>query len=79
MVVNLYVTVPAHHPGTHSASYFAGSLHNVAWAIAHGAATLAVHATLGLALIAFASAPRYTRCDQSDPRSWDGRSSPGCS
>jgi hypothetical protein len=51
MVVNLYVTVPAHHPGAHSANYFAGSLHSVAWAIAHGAATLAVHATLGLALV----------------------------
>lgn len=51
MVVNLYVAVPAHHPGAHSANYFAGSLHSVAWAIAHGAATLAVHATLGLALV----------------------------
>jgi hypothetical protein len=54
MVVNLYVTVPAHHPGTHPASYFSGSLHSVAWAIAHGPATLAVHATLGFALVVFA-------------------------
>jgi hypothetical protein len=54
MVVNLYVTVPAHHPGAHPASYFSGSLHSVAWAIAHGPATLAVHATLGLALVVFA-------------------------
>lgn len=53
LVVNLYVTVPAHHPGAHSASYFAGSLHSVAWAVAHGAATLAVHTTLGLALVVF--------------------------
>jgi hypothetical protein len=53
MVVNLYVTVPAHHPGAHSANYFAGSLHSVAWAIAHGAATLAVHAAVGLALVVF--------------------------
>jgi hypothetical protein len=53
MVVNLYVTVPAHHPGAHSANYFPGSLHSVAWAIAHGAATLAVHATLGRALVVF--------------------------
>ena len=53
MVVNLYVKVPAHHPGAHPANYFAGSLHSVAWAIAHGAATLAVHATLGLALVVF--------------------------
>jgi hypothetical protein len=53
MVVNLYVTVPAHHPGAHSANYFAGSLHSVAWAIAHGAATLAIHTTLGLASVLF--------------------------
>jgi hypothetical protein len=53
MVANLYVTVPPHHPGAHSADYFAGSLHSVAWAISHGAATLAVHATLGLALVVF--------------------------
>ena len=51
--MNLYVTVPAQHAGAHSANYFAGSLHSVAWAIAHGAAMLAVHATLGLALLAF--------------------------
>jgi hypothetical protein len=53
MIVNLYVKVPAHHPGAHPANYFAGSLHSVAWATAHGAATLAVHATLGLALVVF--------------------------
>jgi hypothetical protein len=53
MAVNLYVTVPAHHPGAHSANYFSGSLHSVGWAIAHGAAALAVHATLGLALVVF--------------------------
>jgi hypothetical protein len=53
MDVNLYVTVPAHHPGAHSANYFAGSLHSVDWAIAHGAAMLAVHATVGLALVVF--------------------------
>jgi hypothetical protein len=53
MVVNLYVTVPAHHPGARAANYFAGSLHSVAWSIAHGAASLAVHATLGLVLVVF--------------------------
>jgi hypothetical protein len=51
MVVNLYVKVPAHHPGAHPANYFAGSLHSVAWAIAHGPATLAIHAALGIALV----------------------------
>jgi hypothetical protein len=53
MVVNLYVGVPAHHPGAHPANYFSGSLHSMGWAIGHGAATLAVHATLGLALVVF--------------------------
>jgi hypothetical protein len=51
MVAGIYVTVPAHHPGAHAGNYFTGSLHSVGWAIAHGAAMLAVHATLGLALV----------------------------
>jgi hypothetical protein len=54
MVVNLYVTVPAHHPGARAANYFAGSLHSVTWAIAHGAPWLAVHATLGLVMVVVA-------------------------
>jgi hypothetical protein len=54
MVVNLYVTVPAHHPGAQPANYFTGSLHSVAWALGHGAVTLAIHATLGMALVAIA-------------------------
>jgi hypothetical protein len=51
MTVNLYVTVPAHHPGAHPSSYFGGSVHSVGWAIAHGTASLAIHASLGLALV----------------------------
>lgn len=54
MVVNLYVTVPAHHSGAQPANYFTGSLQSVAWALGHGAVALAVHATLGLALVATA-------------------------
>jgi len=53
MVVNLYVTVPSHHPGAKPANYFAGSFHSVVWAVGHGAAALAVHAGLGLALVVF--------------------------
>jgi hypothetical protein len=52
-VVNLYVTVP-HHAGAHPANYFTGSLQSVAWALGHGAVALAIHATLGLALVAIA-------------------------
>jgi hypothetical protein len=51
MAVNLYVAVPAHHPGAHPGDYFAGSADSVAWAIGHGTAALAIHATLGLALV----------------------------
>ncbi len=63
MVVNLYVTVPTRHPGAHPASYFSGSFHSVAWALSHGAVALAVHASLGLALVvvSFLAAMRAIR------------------
>jgi hypothetical protein len=51
MVVNLYVTVPAHHPGSQPADYLTGSYHSVGWAIIHGPVALAVDASLGLAFI----------------------------
>jgi hypothetical protein len=51
IVVNLYVTVPAHHPGAQPPEYFSGSFRSVIWSIQHGAAALAVHAALGLALV----------------------------
>lgn len=51
MVVNLDVTVPAHHPGVHPASYFSGSFRSVAWALGHGAVALVIHTSLGLALV----------------------------
>lgn len=51
MAVNLYVTVPANHPGARPSNYFSGSFHSVTWAIGHGAAALAIHASLGLALV----------------------------
>jgi hypothetical protein len=50
MAVNLYVTIPAHHPGAHPSNYLSGSYHSVIWAIGHGAMALAIHASLGLAL-----------------------------
>jgi hypothetical protein len=51
MAVNLYVTVPAHHPGAHPSDYLSGSFQSVIWAISHGALALAIHAALGLALV----------------------------
>jgi hypothetical protein len=70
MFVNLYVTIPAHHPGVRPANYFGGSARSVAWAVTHGPEALALHATLGLALVlvvigvavrSFAVAPRQVR------------------
>jgi hypothetical protein len=54
MVVNLYVTVPVHHPGAQPANYFSSSLRSIAWAIGHGTLALAIHASLGLAIVAIA-------------------------
>jgi predicted exporter len=51
IVVNLYVAIPARHPGAHPGNYLSGSLHSIGWAIAHGAVALAIHATLGIALV----------------------------
>jgi hypothetical protein len=51
MVVNLFVTIPARHPGAKPSNYISGSGSSVAWAIASGPAALAVHAALGLALV----------------------------
>jgi hypothetical protein len=51
MAVNLFVTIPTHHPGAHPSDYFAGSAQSIGWAIPHGGVWLAVHVSLGLALI----------------------------
>lgn len=51
MDVNLYVTIPARHPGAQPSSYFAGSFRSVVWAIAHGATALVIHTALGLLLV----------------------------
>lgn len=54
MGVNLYVAVPARHPGSKPSDFLAGSYHSVVWAIGHGATALAAHAALGLALVLLA-------------------------
>jgi hypothetical protein len=54
MAVNLYVMVPVHHPGAQPANYFTGSLRSIAWATGHGTLALAIHASLGLAIVAIA-------------------------
>ncbi len=49
MVVNLFVDVPD-HPGTNASEYFGGVAQGVAWALAHGAWSLQLHAILGMLL-----------------------------
>ena len=51
MVVNLFVSLPAHHPGSGAGSYFAGVASGLAWVIPHGPAWAAAHAAFGLALV----------------------------
>lgn len=51
MAVNLYVTVPSRHPGARPTNYFSGSFDSVVWSIGQGTAALAIHASLGLALV----------------------------
>lgn len=51
MAVNLFVTIPQHHPGAVPSDYFSGSASSVGWALSHGAAALAAHAALGIVLV----------------------------
>lgn len=51
MVVNLFVTVPGHHPGAKANDFFAGIASAIGWVIPDGPVWLAAHVTLGLALV----------------------------
>lgn len=51
MVVNVYVVLPAKHPGANAANYFAGSATGLGWVISSGPAWIAAHAAFGLALV----------------------------
>jgi hypothetical protein len=51
MAVNLFVTIPANHPGASPPEYFGGVVQSVTWAILHGHVLLQVHAVLGLLLV----------------------------
>jgi hypothetical protein len=54
MMVNLYVQIPAAHPGTQGASPYSEDLpqtvQGLDWALGHGALTLRLHVVLGLLL-----------------------------
>lgn len=65
MLVNLFVVVPAAHPGTNAPNYFVGVAQGVAWALGNTVAALRLHVIVGLllfldalALIALAIASR---------------------
>jgi hypothetical protein len=52
MTLNLFVTIPAKHPGASSSEYFSGALRGLGWALADkGGWALAVHAYLAVALV----------------------------
>jgi hypothetical protein len=51
IAVNLYVSIPAHHPGARSNDYIAGSWQSLVWALHHAPAVLAAHTALGLLIV----------------------------
>jgi hypothetical protein len=56
MAVNLYVTLPARHPGAGAGNYFSGVASGLAWVIPSGPGWAAAHAAFGLALVVAAFA-----------------------
>jgi uncharacterized membrane protein YoaK (UPF0700 family) len=56
MAVNLFVTIPGHHPGSQPSNYLTGSADSIGWALGHGDVVLAAHVALGLALVVVAIA-----------------------
>jgi hypothetical protein len=50
ILVNLYVLVPAVHPGANAPEYFSGVVQGVAWALLHAPLWLQIHSILGLLL-----------------------------
>ncbi|MCL4542016.1 MAG: hypothetical protein M1396_06745 [Chloroflexi bacterium] len=50
MVANLWVVIPARHPGTHAANYFLGLLQGIPWALASSNLFLRLHIAVGVML-----------------------------
>src|SRR5579875_4103678 len=71
MWVNLFVAIPAHHPGV-SPNYFAGVVGGVPWALVHGALFLQLHVALGLllGLMGIAHLVRAIRTANAAARGW---------
>lgn len=51
MAVNIYVVLPASHPGASASDYFTGAASGLAWVIPDGPTWAGVHAAFGLALV----------------------------
>ena len=51
MLANLFVTVPAEHPGTNAPEYFSGVAQAVIWALGNAVAALRLHVIVGLLLL----------------------------
>ena len=56
MVVNVYVVLPARHPGAGAGDYFSEASAGLAWLITNGPGWAAAHAAFGMALAAAAPA-----------------------
>ncbi len=56
MAVNVFVVLPASHPGANAGDYFGGAASGVGWVIASGPGWAAAHAAFGLALVVAAIA-----------------------
>jgi hypothetical protein len=50
MAVNLYVTIPTHHPGAGSGPYLGGALASVLWSFSSGLPLLIIHVVVGILL-----------------------------
>ncbi len=50
MAVNLWVQIPARHPGTDDAHYLSGLWVGIVWVLRHGGILVATHILLALAL-----------------------------
>lgn len=50
MLVNLYVQVPAMHPGANAPEYFSGVAQGVVWSLLHAPLWLQIHSIVGLLL-----------------------------
>lgn len=56
MAVNVFIVLPARHPGADASDYFTGAVSGLGWVISSGPGWAAAHAAFGLALVVAAIA-----------------------